>query len=103
MDRRKRFLVFPAGLLLVLALSLLAGFTAFISVAPVSAATFARAWPLVGQGKTGEVVFSVQLMLQAHGASIVIDGVDGPRTTGAVVSFQTAHTLQADGVVGPQT
>jgi len=42
-------------------------------------------------------------MLQAHGFSLSIDGVDGPQTTGAVVSFQSAHGLQADGVVGPQT
>jgi peptidoglycan hydrolase-like protein with peptidoglycan-binding domain len=102
MDRRKIFLFSHAGLLLVLALGLIVGLRAFVSVPPAAAAT-ASAWPLIGQGKTGEAVFSVQLMLQAHGASLSIDGIDGPRTTGAVVSFQMANGLQADGVVGPQT
>lgn len=103
MDRRKTFRFSYGGLLLVLALGLIAGFRAFLSVTPASAATYAYAWPLIGQGRTGEAVYSVQLMLQARGSSLLIDGVDGPQTTGAVVFFQSAHGLQADGVVGPQT
>jgi peptidoglycan hydrolase-like protein with peptidoglycan-binding domain len=103
MDRRKIFFFFRRGLLLALVLGLLVGFNAFVAVTPTSAATYAYAWPLIGQGSTGEDVYSVQLMLQARGYSLSIDGIDGPQTTGAVVSFQNANGLQADGVVGPQT
>ena len=104
MDCRKGFRSSPLrGLLLVLALSLAASFSVLSSATPVSAATYAYAWPLIGQGSTGEDVYSVQLMLQARGYSLSIDGIDGPQTTGAVVSFQSAQGLQADGVVGPQT
>lgn len=103
MDRRTLFLCSRAGLLLVLALSLLAGFNALVPAPTASAATYALAWPLIGQGGAGEDVYSVQLMLQARGATLTVDGLDGPQTTGAVVSFQVANGLQADGVVGPQT
>jgi peptidoglycan hydrolase-like protein with peptidoglycan-binding domain len=102
MDSRKGFHFLVRGLLLALVLSIAVGFTVLSSVAPVHAVT-SPSWPLIGPGDTGEDVFSVQLMLQAHGYSLSIDGIDGQQTTGAVVSFQSAHGLQADGVVGPQT
>lgn len=104
MDVRKGFPSFlRRGFLLLLALGLAVGFGAFSSIVSTHAATFAEAWPLIGQGSTGEDVFSVQLLLQAQGFSLSIDGMDGPQTTGDVVSFQSAKGLQADGVVGPQT
>jgi peptidoglycan hydrolase-like protein with peptidoglycan-binding domain len=47
---------------------------------------------------------ALQVALRAvhryHGS---IDGIAGPRTKGAVKSFQRRHHLTADGVVGPQT
>src|SRR5579885_3058111 len=104
MDCRKGF---PPSLrrwlFFLLALSLIAGFSIVSFSVPTHAATYAYSWPLIGQGSTGEDVYSVQLMLQARGYSLSIDGIDGPQTTGAVVSFQSANGLQADGVVGPQT
>src|SRR5579885_1167713 len=102
MNRRKGFHILFRALLLALVLSIVVGFPIFSSAPPIHAAS-QLSWPLIGPGNTGEDVFSVQLMLQAHGFSLSIDGVDGPQTTGAVVSFQSAHGLQADGVVGPQT
>ncbi len=89
-------------LFLLLALGLIAGFSIFSFSVPTHAATYAYSWPLIGQGSTGEDVYSVQLMLQARGYTLSIDGIDGPQTTGTVVSFQSANGLQADGVVGPQ-
>lgn len=36
-------------------------------------------------------------------ASIVVDGVSGPRTVAALKKFQQSHGLSVDGVVGPAT
>ncbi|HEU5226676.1 MAG TPA: peptidoglycan-binding protein [Ktedonobacteraceae bacterium] len=102
MHSRKGFRFLFRGLLLALVLSVGVGFFVFSPLHPTHAAT-QPSWPLIGSGDRGEDVFSVQLMLQARGFSLSIDGVDGMQTTGAVVSFQSAHSLQADGVVGPQT
>lgn len=102
MDSHKIFRTLLRALPFILVLSIGLGFTLFSSRSPSLAAT-TPSWPLVGLSDTGEDVFSVQLMLQARGSSLSIDGIDGQQTTGAVVSFQSAHNLQADGVVGPQT
>lgn len=57
------------------------------------------------QGDSGALVSIVQAMLVCWGASIAIDGQDGPLTTAAVESFQRAHPAcgGADGQVGPKT
>ncbi|GLV60308.1 hypothetical protein KDH_71280 [Dictyobacter sp. S3.2.2.5] len=102
MDSRKGFHRLFRRLLLALVLSIAAASALFSPSASTHAAT-SSSWPLVGPGARGENVFSVQLMLQAHGYSLSADGVDGPQTSGAVASFQSAHGLSADGVVGPQT
>lgn len=68
-------------------------------------------WPTIAQGSTGQQVRDVQALLNAHGASLVVDGVDGPLTTAAVQQFQVSHhvanSVRADGTgdgqVGPQT
>jgi peptidoglycan hydrolase-like protein with peptidoglycan-binding domain len=59
-----------------------------------------------GYGSPGgsPLVRAVQGRLQAVGYPTgVLDGRYGPRTQQAVLAFQAAHGLQADGVVGPQT
>jgi peptidoglycan hydrolase-like protein with peptidoglycan-binding domain len=63
----------------------------------------ALAWPTVRQGATGERVFAVQYLLNAHGARLATDGQFGPATAAAVRSFQSKSHLQADGQVGPLT
>ncbi|GER90006.1 hypothetical protein KDW_41680 [Dictyobacter vulcani] len=63
----------------------------------------AYSWPDVGAGASGENVFSIQLMLQAHGYSLSVDGSFGSQTTSTVKTFQSANGLSADGVVGAQT
>jgi len=63
----------------------------------------AASWPNVGQGATGNTVYSIQLMLEAHGYSLSVDGDFGSQTTADVKAFQSAHGLGVDGIVGPQT
>jgi hypothetical protein len=60
-------------------------------------------WPLVQRGATGYRVQTVQYLLNARGANLTVDGAFGPATESAVRSFQSAHGLTGDGIVGPQT
>jgi peptidoglycan hydrolase-like protein with peptidoglycan-binding domain len=60
-------------------------------------------WPVQQVGSTGENVRSVQYLLNAHGATISVDGDFGPITKSAVQQFQSANGLQADGIVGNMT
>ncbi|MFF3561432.1 GH25 family lysozyme [Streptomyces sp. NPDC002574] len=57
----------------------------------------------VRQGSTGPAVTAAQSQLKAHGASLAVDGDFGPGTDSAVRSFQSAHGLAVDGVVGSNT
>lgn len=100
MDRRKGFHAVLRGLLFALILSMAITLSAFSFVPRAHAAA---SWPIVGQGASGENVFSIQYMLQGHGYSLTADGSYGPQTASTVASFQSAHGLSADGVVGPQT
>ena len=54
-------------------------------------------------GSRGPEVVALQQKLNAAGASLTPDGAFGGRTQQAVVAFQRAAGLGADGVVGPQT
>jgi len=64
-------------------------------------------WPVLRQGKNTDwppvTVRSLQYLLVQHGAKIPVNGVFGVRTKAAVVKFQKAHHLTADGVVGSKT
>ncbi|MFT3843090.1 MAG: peptidoglycan-binding protein [Myxococcaceae bacterium] len=56
------------------------------------------------EGSRGAQVATLQRALASKGFSPgVADGVFGPMTQRAVMSFQRAHGLSVDGVVGPQT
>ncbi|MGZ8736273.1 MAG: peptidoglycan-binding protein [Nocardioides sp.] len=59
--------------------------------------------PILSQGSTGPDVAYLQQRLNAHGASLIADGVFGQMTTAAVQVFQSTHGLPVDGVVGPMT
>jgi hypothetical protein len=61
-------------------------------------------WPTVSQGATGERVKTIQYLLnQQQNAGLSVDGDFGSGTLAAVKTFQTAHGLPADGVVGADT
>lgn len=58
----------------------------------------------VSLGDTGETVLCAQRALRrTPNLALAIDGVFGPRTQDAVVTFQTSNGLVADGIVGPVT
>lgn len=57
----------------------------------------------VQQGSTGAQVSVLQQDLNQLGYGLTVDGVFGPLTRAAVVSFQTGAHISVDGVVGPQT
>ncbi|OOM16038.1 glycoside hydrolase family protein [Clostridium saccharobutylicum] len=61
---------------------------------------------IVGDGTWGRLktdITQVQQALNNKGYSVGVDGVAGPGTYNAVVRFQSAHNLSADGMVGSAT
>jgi peptidoglycan hydrolase-like protein with peptidoglycan-binding domain len=64
-------------------------------------------WPVLKQGANSGwprvTVRSLQYLLVAHGAKLPVDGVFGHQTKLAVVAFQRARHLTANGVVGAAT
>lgn len=63
-------------------------------------------FPYLSKGDTGDAVWVVQTLLQAHNISCGQYGADrdyGTDTELAVRQFQRKHGLQADGIVGPDT
>lgn len=58
-----------------------------------------------GAGKNvwGYSVAQIQRLLNANGAALVVDGIQGSRTTAAIRAFQAVHGLAVDGIVGPVT
>ena len=64
-------------------------------------------WPVLKQGANSgwprATVRSLQYLLVAHGAKLPVDGVFGHQTKLAVVAFQRARHLTANGVVGAAT
>jgi hypothetical protein len=61
--------------------------------------------PTIRRGSTGAAVVDAQLKLDREGAAppLMPDGVFGPRTAAAVVTFQQGRKLVSDGVIGPKT
>ncbi|WP_423791085.1 D-Ala-D-Ala carboxypeptidase family metallohydrolase [Micromonospora cathayae] len=60
----------------------------------------------LSSGMTGEDVRQLQIRISGYpgyGATIAIDGAFGPATRSALIRFQQAYGLSADGVAGPQT
>jgi len=61
------------------------------------------AWPELKLGARSVAVRQLQALLNAHGASLTVDGVFGDGTRAAVRAFQAAKRIKVDGVAGPQT
>jgi peptidoglycan hydrolase-like protein with peptidoglycan-binding domain len=61
-----------------------------------------RPWPVVRRAAEGHPVRTLQHLLNAGPASLVVDGDFGAKTEDAVRAAQRAHRLSADGVVGAQ-
>lgn len=72
--------------------------------ASVSAVTTATVKvPSLRKNATGGSVRALQALLSAAGNSAVIDGDFGPATEKALISFQKAHSLTANGICEQQT
>jgi N-acetyl-anhydromuramyl-L-alanine amidase AmpD len=59
--------------------------------------------PTLRKGDTGSYVIECQQLLNEHGAQLYTDGIFGSGTEQAVMIFQNAKGLTADGIVGQQT
>jgi peptidoglycan hydrolase-like protein with peptidoglycan-binding domain len=80
------------------------------SAAPVAASAAMEAlkpWPVLREGSNSAwppvTVRSLQYLLNARGARLVVDGRFGPQTKAAVVAFQRSRGLPATGVVTAST
>lgn len=58
-------------------------------------------WPGLSRGETGAAVVCLQARLRLLGYPVALDGKLGPRCESALIAFQQAHGLAADGVAGP--
>jgi peptidoglycan hydrolase-like protein with peptidoglycan-binding domain len=77
--------------------------TAPAAAASVISASVLQPWPSLRVGAAGEPVRSLQYLLNARGAALIVDGTFGPRTKAAVMAFQRSHGLVANGVVDRAT
>ena len=69
-----------------------------------SASTTAGTQPMVYRGSRGDAVRRLQELLNKKGFDCgAVDGIFGSKTYAAVVAFQKANGLGADGIVGPLT
>ena len=87
-----------------------------LAAAPAATATLLSAsvpaqalqpWPVLKQGPNSVwpkvTVRSLQYLLDARGAKLAVDGTFGKQTKAAVIKFQRAHHLTADGVIRAAT
>jgi putative peptidoglycan binding protein len=59
--------------------------------------------PTLRKGAAGDLVIWAQEHLRSAGDTVAVDGGFGPQTLAAVRTFQLAHGLPVDGVIGTQT
>ncbi|SES00537.1 peptidoglycan-binding protein [Salisediminibacterium halotolerans] len=79
-------------------------FTFGLMAAPNLGEASLSADTILNTGATGDDVRTVQEeMSDATSHSLAIDGIYGPNTREAVLTFQRDNGLQVDGIVGPET
>jgi peptidoglycan hydrolase-like protein with peptidoglycan-binding domain len=77
---------------------------ASVSSSRVAAQTSRSSLPTLREGSSGPAVRDLQTKLKAAGFNPgTVDGAFGPKTKAAVLAFQRAKGITADGIVGPQT
>ena len=57
----------------------------------------------IRKGSRGDAVKWLQQRLNEHGFALILDGVAGAKTIGALMVFQSQHGLKPDGICGPAT
>ena len=71
---------------------------------PLAFEVLSASRPVLRRGATGSAVRDLQARLRANGFDPgPIDGIFGPLTESATMSYQRAHHLIVDGIVGAQT
>lgn len=95
------------GSLAALTLAVSFGLAGSIAAAPEASADGCYTWGrTLSQGASGTDVRNLQIRLAGYpgyGAVLALDGSFGPATRSALIRFQQAYGLSADGVAGPQT
>ena len=96
------------GMMAIPATASTAGVTDSATPAAATATMAAlQPWPVLRQGPNSAwprvTVRSLQYLLNARGARLVVDGVFGPSTRAAVIAFQRSRGLAATGVVTAST
>jgi zinc D-Ala-D-Ala carboxypeptidase len=83
------------------------GFTVTIATAAPAQADACFTWGrTLSQGASGEDVRQLQIRVSGYpgfGSVLGLDGAFGPATRSAVIRFQQAYGLSADGIAGSQT
>ena len=96
-----------ARLLAALPLVLAMGFAVTVATATPAHADGCYTWGrTLSEGMSGEDVHQLQIRVSGYpgfGAVLALDGAFGPATRSAVIRFQQAWGLSADGIAGSQT
>lgn len=72
-------------------------------ITKLSSSAAVSGMPTLSKGSAGDLVVWAQEHLRSAGETVAVDGGFGAQTLSAVKSFQLAHGLTADGVIGNAT
>ena len=91
-----------AGMIVAMTAGVTAGTASAATTSPAvrSARQATVTWPIVSRGGAGERVVTIQYLLDQRGYRLAVDGLFGPATQAAVMSFQRRNKIAVSGVVG---